>query len=210
MGGIIRDYNDNHLKLFIYYNKSIFYGEMKMAQYDFTVLYERNPFILKKPEDIGKSFKLPPSNFGFEDLPQITFSGASDSRRMIFGLSFSGMKAFFVMLWQVGKMSDEDDVDLWFDQVRLDEDTLNEFLICDLSIQEPEYLNFESFKEGIKELEKNKIVAKGTKRYCYFINPDIFGLPECDEDFELDEEEEIEEEEMKTHFMVEHSNKRLL
>lgn len=44
-----------------------------MAQYDFTVLYERNPFVLKKTEDIGKSFKLPPSNFEFESLPQNHF-----------------------------------------------------------------------------------------------------------------------------------------
>ncbi|WP_375702103.1 replication protein [Bartonella sp. AA89HNZF] len=177
-----------------------------MVQYDFTLLYERNPFILERPENIGKSFKLPLSNFGLEDLPQITFSGASSCRRMIFGLSFSGMKAFFVMLWQVGKMLDEgDNVDLWFDQITLDHDILEEFLTCDLLIQEPEYLNFESFKEGIKELETNKIVAKGTKKDCYFINPDIFGLPECDEDFEFDEEEEIE-----THFTVEYPNKQLL
>ncbi len=179
---------------------------MKMVQYDFTLLYERNPFILERPENIGKSFKLPPSNFGFEDLPQITFSGASSCRRMIFGLSFNGMKAFFVMLWQLGKMLDEgDNVDLWFDQITLDLDILEEFLTCDLSIQEPEYLNFESFKEGIKELETNKIVAKGTKKDCYFINPDIFGLPECDEDFEFDEEEEIE-----ARFTVEYPNKQLL
>lgn len=181
-----------------------------MARYDFTVLYERNPFILKKPEDIGKSFKLPPSGFGFENLPQIAFSGASSCRRMIFGLSFNGMKAFFMMLWQVGKMLDEgEDVDLWFDQIMLDHDSLEEFLACDFSIQEPEYLNFKSFKEGLKELEENKIVAKGTKEDCYFINPDIFGLPECDEDLELDEEEELEEE-MKAHFAVEYPNKRLL
>ncbi len=29
MGGIIRDYNDNHLKLFIYYHKSIFTEKWK-------------------------------------------------------------------------------------------------------------------------------------------------------------------------------------
>ncbi len=179
---------------------------MKMAQYDFTVLYERNPFILKKPEDIGKSFKLPLSNFESEDLPQITFSGASSCRRMIFGLSFSGLKAFFVMLWQVGKMLDEgDDVDLWFDQITLDRDILEDFLICDLSSEEPEYLNFESFKEGIKELERIQIIEKGTREGCYFINPDIFGLPECDETFEFDEEEET-----KAYFTVENPNKRLL
>ncbi|EJF85256.1 hypothetical protein [Bartonella rattimassiliensis] len=183
-----------------------------MTQYDFTLLYERNPFILKRPEDIGKSFKLPPSNFTFSDFPQITFSGASECRRMVLGLSFRGMKAFLVMLWQVGKMLDEgDDVDLWFDQITLDDDILEEFLTCDFSIKEPEYLNFKSFKEGIKELERNKIVAKGTKEDCYFINPDIFGLPEYDEDFEIDEEdeeEEVEEEEIKTRFMVDYPKKR--
>ncbi|WP_212112811.1 replication protein [Bartonella queenslandensis] len=182
-----------------------------MAQYDFTVLYERNPFVLKKPEDIGKSFKLPPSNFGFEGLPQITFSGASSCRRMIFRLSFSGLKVFLGMLWQVGKMLDEGgDVDLWFDQITLNHDILEKFLTCDLSIQEPKYLNFKGFKEGIKELERNKILAKGTKEDCYFINPDIFGLPECDEDVEFDEEEESEEEETKAYLTVEYPNKRHL
>ncbi|WP_244613996.1 hypothetical protein [Bartonella kosoyi] len=78
-----------------------------MAQYDFTVLYERNPFILKKTEDIGKSFKLPPSNFGFKNLPQITFSGASSCRRMILRGLFSGLKIYFVMLWQIGKVLNE-------------------------------------------------------------------------------------------------------
>ncbi|EJF74157.1 hypothetical protein [Bartonella birtlesii] len=169
-----------------------------MVQYDFTLLYERNPFILEKPEDIGKSFKLPMANFGFSDLPQISFSGAPDSRHMILGLSFIGLKSFFVMLWQVGKMLDEDDVDLWFDQVILDRDILNEFLACDFSNEESQYLNFATFKEGIKELECHKILAKGTKRHCYFINPDIFGLPESDENFELNEDEN-----MNTVFMAE-------
>ncbi|WP_409361028.1 replication protein [Bartonella heixiaziensis] len=180
-----------------------------MVQYDFTLLYERNPFILERPENIGKSFQLPPSNFGFEDLPQITFSGASDSRRMIFRLSFVGMKTFFVMLWKVGKMSDEDEVDLWFDQVRLDEDILNEFLTCDFSTEEPEYLYFKTFKEGINELERNKIVAKGTKKDCYFINPDIFGFSGRNEYSEFDEDDD-EDEEMDAVFMTKHSKKRLL
>ncbi|MBB5074003.1 hypothetical protein HNQ69_001136 [Bartonella callosciuri] len=160
-----------------------------MVQYDFTLLYERNPFILEKPENIGKSFELPPSDIGFADLPKIVFSGAPDSRRMILRLSFIGMKTFFVMLWQIGKMSDEDDVNLWFDQVTLDHDILNEFLSCDLS-KESQYLDLETFKEGINELESHKIIAKGTKKDCYFINPDIFGLPERDEYFAFDEEDE--------------------
>ncbi|WP_273757025.1 replication protein [Bartonella sp. MM73XJBT] len=176
-----------------------------MVQYDFTVLYERNPFILKSPEDIGKSFKLPPSHFGFENLPQITFSGAPESRRMIVGLSFVGLKSFFVMLWQVAKISEEDEMDLWFDQVTLDHNVLDEFLDCDFSTQESHYLSFEIFKKGLNELERHKIIAKGIKEGCYFINPDIFGLPEGVEDFEFSEEEEE-----KTLFSVEYPNKRLL
>ncbi|GAA4667578.1 replication protein [Bartonella pachyuromydis] len=176
-----------------------------MVQYDFTVLYERNPFILINPEDIGKSFKLPPSHFGFENLPQISFSGAPESRRMLVGLSFIGMKSFLVMLWQVAKISEEDEMDLWFDQVTLDHDSLDEFLVCDASIKEAQYLSFENFKKGLNELERHKIIAKGTKEECYFINPDIFGLPERDEDFEFHEQEEE-----NALFAVEYSNKRLL
>ncbi|EJF86787.1 hypothetical protein MCW_00010 [Cardidatus Bartonella washoeensis 085-0475] len=40
-----------------------------MLQYDFTLLYEKNPFILERLEDIKKLFQRPPSNFGFKDLP---------------------------------------------------------------------------------------------------------------------------------------------
>lgn len=115
------------------------------------------------------------------------------------------------MLWQVGKMLDErDDVDLWFDQITLDHDILEEFLTCNFSIQESEYINFKGFKEGIKELERNKILVEGTKEDCYFINPDILGLPEGDEDVEFDEEEEIEKKETKAYFTVEYPNKRYL
>ncbi|WP_245407068.1 hypothetical protein [Bartonella tribocorum] len=64
-------------------------------------------------------------------------------------------------------------------------------MICDLLIQEPKYLNFKGFKEGTQGLERNKIVARGTKEGCYFINPNLFGLLECDETFELDEDKNI-------------------
>ncbi|UTO28093.1 hypothetical protein [Bartonella harrusi] len=99
-----------------------------------------------------------------------------------------------MMLWQVGKMLDEDEMDLWFDQVTLNHDILSEFLSCDVSIKEPEYLNFITFKEGIEELEQNKIVAKGTKKDCYFINPDVFGIARQDEEcvFHEDEEGEVD------------------
>ncbi|WP_455465822.1 hypothetical protein [Bartonella sp. B39] len=60
----------------------------------------------------------------------------------------------------------------------------------DFSTEEPEYLNFETFKEGINELEHNKIVAKGIKKDCYFINPDIFWLTRRDEYFECDEDDD--------------------
>ncbi|ETS06122.1 MULTISPECIES: hypothetical protein [Bartonella] len=68
------------------------------------------------------------------------------------------------MLWQVGKMLDEDDVNLWFKQKILDHGILNEFLICNFLTEEPQYLDFETFKESINEGECNKIVAKETKK----------------------------------------------
>ncbi len=78
-------------------------------------------------------------------------------------------------------------------------------MTCDLSIQEPEYLNFESFKEGIKELEKNKIVAKGTKKIVISLIQIFLVFLNVMKILSFDEEEE-----MKTHFIEEYPNKRLL
>ncbi|WP_245256308.1 hypothetical protein [Bartonella alsatica] len=65
------------------------------------------------------------------------------------------------------------------------------------------YLDFETFKEGINELQNNKIVVKEIKKDCYFINSHIFGLPRYDEYFKLDEE-------INEVFMAEHLSECLL
>ena len=86
---------------------------------------------------------------------------------MTFDLSSAGIKAFSVLLWVVQNRA------LSKDEVDLDAFILEEFIENHSSKDPPLRLSLATFKRGINELEKAKIVAKTIRQGRYFINPNF-------------------------------------
>jgi hypothetical protein len=83
---------------------------------------------------------------------------------MAFDLTSAGIKAFTVLLWVVQNKA------LAKDEVDLDVFALDAFLGAQ---EDPRRLSPGTFRRGISELEKARIVAKTIRQGRYFINPNF-------------------------------------
>ncbi|MCV5778367.1 replication/maintenance protein RepL, partial [Escherichia coli] len=80
----------------------------------------------------------------------------------------AGIKAFGVLVWSVQNSA------LSKDEVDLDTLVLEAFLQCQVSAsKQPLRLSLATFKRGLNELEKAKIIAKTMRQGRYFINPNF-------------------------------------
>ena len=86
---------------------------------------------------------------------------------MTFDLTSAGIKAFSVLLWVVQHSA------LSKDEVDLDSHVLDDFITKHKDTGKPLRLSLATFKRGINELEKAKIVAKTIRQGRYFINPNF-------------------------------------
>ncbi len=87
---------------------------------------------------------------------------------LTFELSSAGSKAFGVLVWSVQNSA------LSKDEVDLDTLVLEAFLQCQVSAsKQPLRLSLATFKRGLNELEKAKIIAKTMRQGRYFINPNF-------------------------------------
>ncbi|EOM4036090.1 replication/maintenance protein RepL [Escherichia coli] len=87
---------------------------------------------------------------------------------LTFELSSAGIKAFGVLVWSVQNSA------LSKDEVDLDALVLEAFLQCQVSAsKQPLRLSLATFKRGLNELEKAKIIAKTMRQGRYFINPNF-------------------------------------
>lgn len=85
---------------------------------------------------------------------------------MTFDLSSAGIKTFSVLLWAVQYKA------LAKDEVDMDSLILNQFLESQQK-NPPLKLSLATFKRGLNELEKAKIIAKTMRQGRYFINPNF-------------------------------------
>ena len=83
---------------------------------------------------------------------------------LTFDLSSAGIKAFNVLIWVVQHKA------ISKDQVVLDTMMLEDFLDSQIK---PLRLSLATFKRGLNELEKSKIIAKTMRKSFYFINPNF-------------------------------------
>lgn len=83
---------------------------------------------------------------------------------LTFDLSSAGIKSFNVLLWVVQNQAISKDV------VVLDQMMLEDFLT---SQERPLKLSHATFKRGLNELEKSKIIAKTMRKSFYYINPNF-------------------------------------
>ncbi|MCV5282365.1 replication/maintenance protein RepL, partial [Escherichia coli] len=87
---------------------------------------------------------------------------------LTFELFCAGIKAFGVLVWSVQNSA------LSKDEVDLDTLVLEAFLQCQVSAsKQPLRLSLATFKRGLNELEKAKIIAKTMRQGRYFINPNF-------------------------------------
>lgn len=84
---------------------------------------------------------------------------------LTFELKSAGIKAFNVLLWVVQNTAINKDV------VMLDSYQLEDFMKMHEEKDPPLMLSLTTFKRGIVELEKAKVIAKGVRQGSYYINP---------------------------------------
>ncbi|BBW93863.1 replication protein (plasmid) [Pseudoalteromonas sp. PS1M3] len=82
---------------------------------------------------------------------------------LTFDLKSAGIKTFSVLIWMVQHRA------IGKDQVILDHMALEEW--CE--VHEPKSISHATFKRGLNELEKAKIIAKTMRKGTYFINPNF-------------------------------------
>lgn len=82
---------------------------------------------------------------------------------LTFDLKAAGIKAFTVLIWSVQHKAIGKDV------IVLDSFAHQEFL----DANEGKQLSLATFKRGLNELEKAKIIAKSMRKGFYFINPNF-------------------------------------
>lgn len=85
---------------------------------------------------------------------------------MTFDLSSAGIKAFSVLVWAVQSRA------LARDEIDMDSLTLEEFIASNPK-SPPLKLSIATFKRGISELEKARIIAKTMRQGRYFLNPNF-------------------------------------
>lgn len=86
---------------------------------------------------------------------------------MTFDLTSAGIKTFSVLIWAVQHHA------LSKDEVDLDSFVLNDFITAHAVKQPPVKLSLATFKRGLNELEKAKIIAKTIRQGRYYINPNF-------------------------------------
>lgn len=85
---------------------------------------------------------------------------------LTFNLSAAGIKTFSILLWAVQNVA------ITKDQVDLDQLVLSDFIEAHKGGKGLK-LSLATFKRGINELEKAKIIAKTLRKGRYFINPNF-------------------------------------
>jgi len=86
---------------------------------------------------------------------------------LTFDLSSAGIKVFSVLLWAVQHKA------LAKDEVDMDPLLLDDFLVAHKDKEPPLQMSVATFKRGINELEKARIIAKTLRKGRYFINPNF-------------------------------------
>ena len=86
---------------------------------------------------------------------------------LTFDLSNAGVKSFNVLCWSVQSGA------LLKDEVTLDDLTRQEFLEAHKEWDPPLKLSIATFKRGLTELEKSKLIAKTQRPGRYFENPNF-------------------------------------
>lgn len=82
---------------------------------------------------------------------------------LTFDLTSAGIKAFNVLMFAVQKQAIEKDI------IALDSFTLDDFISQSYSLK----LSLATFKRGVSELVKSKIIAHQSRKGFYFINPNF-------------------------------------
>lgn len=86
---------------------------------------------------------------------------------MTFDLTSAGIKTFSVLIWSVQHHA------LSKDEVDLDNFVLDDFISAHAENEPPVKLSLATFKRGLNELEKAKIIAKTIRQGRYYINPNF-------------------------------------
>jgi len=86
---------------------------------------------------------------------------------LTFNLTSPGIKVFSVVLWSLQNKA------LSKDEIDLDSYVLQEFIDAHSKENPPLKLSMATFKRGMNELEKSKIIAKTQRAGRYFINPNF-------------------------------------
>jgi hypothetical protein len=86
---------------------------------------------------------------------------------LTFNLTSPGIKAFSVVLWSLQNKA------LSKDEIDLDSYVLDEFITLHAEEKPPLRLSSATFKRGLTELERAKIIAKTQRKGRYFINPNF-------------------------------------
>lgn len=86
---------------------------------------------------------------------------------MTFDLTSAGIKTFSVLIWAVQHHA------LAKDEVDLDNYVLDDFITAHSEKEPPIKLSLATFKRGLNELEKAKIIAKTIRQGRYYINPNF-------------------------------------
>ena len=86
---------------------------------------------------------------------------------LTFDLSSPGIKVFSVLLWAVQHKA------LAKDEVDMDPLLLDDFLVAHQDQDPPLQMSIATFKRGITDLEKARIIAKTLRKGRYFINPNF-------------------------------------
>lgn len=86
---------------------------------------------------------------------------------MTFDLTSAGIKTFSVLIWSVQHHA------LSKDEVDLDNFILDDFINAHIDKEPPVKLSLATFKRGLNELEKAKIIAKTIRPGRYYINPNF-------------------------------------
>jgi len=84
---------------------------------------------------------------------------------LTFDLNAAGIKSFNVLLWAVQNTAVQKDL------VALDSYQLEDFIKAHEGKEPPLKLSLTTFKRGLAELEKAKVIAKAVRQGWYYINP---------------------------------------
>lgn len=141
--------------------------------------YDKNPFVLQNGIEIetkdkkrtiarGEKFESPEGDryerviHFIQEVDKEKFVKLFISKiRVIFDLSLTGNKLFYIFLFSISDAIGKDQVYMNFETAR---DTASQ---CDFKLSNP------VFYRGIKELIDKKIIAPSKSKYIYYINPAV-------------------------------------